>query len=1109
MRKIFTFLLIINSAVGFSQYIPKIEKQKTIGGSLVDEISDIIQSDNDIIVAGSSNSSMSSEKAEDSRGNYDYWLMKLDTSFNIIWQKTIGGAAEDRLSSFYYIKEYRQIVCGGYSYSDSSSEKKQNSKGVSDYWIVKTNENGEIVWQKTIGGSGYDYLKSVIPAKDKGMLLAGSSNSNISGDKTENNFNQPGFFYNDYWVIRMDSLGNILWQKTIGGLGNDEISTAIATRDGGFIIGGTSSSSISGNKTTNSYGSSDYWIICLDSLGNIVWQKNYGGSGDESMRSILYNDSNGYYLIGTSTSGISGNKSVASKGSTDIWVIKIDSSGNILWQKDIGGNSLDYIYTAKLVSNGIVVGAGTLTGINGDKTESNKGSFDGWVFKLNHFGDIQWQKSIGGTNDERIYSMLPVSNGGLILGCFSNSDSSVDKIENSRGDYDYWMIKLNGNANQVYGRVYQDVNNNNTPDLGDIFYDNIKVQLLSNGNSLSHLSSNAGKYFFSIDTGVYSIQCISSFNYFSTTPGSITITKNNLGNTDTINFKVTPTAIVNDASISLINTRITRPNKQINYIINFSNESGQNYSGIIKLKLDNQLIYQNTDTTPSIIAGDTLMWTVTNMLPFSSKQININIQPVNSSQIGNTLNSFVKIYNAQTDVTPNNNQYTLKDMVRASLDPNNKEVDKTILSPAEVEQNPYLYYTIHFQNIGNDTAFDIAIKDTLDTNLDWSTFQPITASHKYSLEQTNNKYVLFDFKNIQLPDSTVNEKASHGFVFYKIKPKNTLVVGNSILNKASIVFDVNTPIVTNNAKTVVIQAHAGRDTIICSGQSIALAASGATSYIWNTGANTASITVSPATTASYVVTGTVNGISQNDTVVVSVKPLPLINIGNDRSICIGDSVTLTATTNGTSLLWNTGLSSNSIIVKPITTTNYSATATLNSCTNFDGISVAVKPLPNINFTKLLNGSEVQLIAPNGNTTYNWNFGDGSSTSTTQNPTHTYATNGKKYITLVSTLNGCTAQKTDSVTIAITAIKNNISFVDKIEVFPNPTDDFVTVQLKSKKAADFRALLITIDGKIIVSREYVNTTIINDEISLKNYSSGVYFLQIESENEQATYQLIKN
>jgi PKD repeat protein len=242
---------------------------------------------------------------------------------------------------------------------------------------------------------------------------------------------------------------------------------------------------------------------------------------------------------------------------------------------------------------------------------------------------------------------------------------------------------------------------------------------------------------------------------------------------------------------------------------------------------------------------------------------------------------------------------------------------------------------------------------------------------------------------------------------------------------------------------------------------------------------------------------------------VSVKPLPLINTGNDRSICIGDSVTLTATTNGTSLLWNTGLSSNSIIVKPITTTNYSATATLNSCTNFDGISVAVKPLPNINFTKLLNGSEVQLIAPNGNTTYNWNFGDGSSTSTTQNPTHTYATNGKKYITLVSTLNGCTAQKTDSVTIAITAIKNNISFVDKIEVFPNPTDDFVTVQLKSKKAADFRALLITIDGKIIVSREYVNTTIINDEISLKNYSSGVYFLQIESENEQATYQLIKN
>ncbi|MCC6584489.1 MAG: hypothetical protein IT271_12360, partial [Chitinophagales bacterium] len=450
-------------------------------------------------------------------------------------------------------------------------------------------------------------------------------------------------------------------------------------------------------------------------------------------------------------------------------------------------------------------------------------------------------------------------------------------------------------TNFVFGRIYSDLNANNQPDASDVFVDNIKVQATKNGNTISHLSSDTGKYYFVNDTGSYTIQPISNFANFATIPVSQTITRTTYGNKDTINFKLSPTALVNDASVILSNNWMTRPNRNGTYTISYTNESGQNYNGTIKLKLDSRLIYQTATPNPTSIVGDTMIWNITDLPLFTTKNISVDFLASSSLIANDSLKSFVKIYNAQTDVTSANNQYTLTDIVRASYDPNDKVVDKTILSPTEVAQSPYLYYTIRFQNVGNDTAFDIAIRDTLDTNLDWTTFQPITSSHKYSLDQTNNKYVLFGFKSIKLPDSTVNEKASHGFIFYKIKPKNTLVVGNSILNKASIVFDVNTPIVTNNAKTVVMQAYAGRDTSICFGQSITLTASGASSYIWSTGANTASITVSPTSTTSYVVTGTVNGISQNDTVVVFINPAKTTN--RAQIICQGQSYNF----NGTNL----------------------------------------------------------------------------------------------------------------------------------------------------------------------------------------------------------------
>src|SRR6185436_15876568 len=173
----------------------------------------------------------------------------------IEWQNTIGGSASDQLSS---IKKTFDggYISGGVSGSSVSGDKTENCLGAIDFWVVKVNAVGNIQWQNTIGGSSFDILSSLDQTADGGYILGGSSQSNISGDKTE------------------DGIGNIQWQNTIGGSFSDNLLSIQQTFDGGYILGGYSSSNISGDKTENSvgaFGAYDYWIVKIDSNGIVQW----------------------------------------------------------------------------------------------------------------------------------------------------------------------------------------------------------------------------------------------------------------------------------------------------------------------------------------------------------------------------------------------------------------------------------------------------------------------------------------------------------------------------------------------------------------------------------------------------------------------------------------------------------------------------------------------------------------------------------------------------------------------------------------------------------------------------------------------------------------------
>ncbi|HNU34943.1 MAG TPA: hypothetical protein PKN75_15255, partial [Bacteroidia bacterium] len=362
----------------------------------------------------------------------------------IEWQNTIGG---DSLDELYYIQQTVDggYILGGSSSSNISGDKTENGNGNKDYWIVKTDSAGDIQWQNTIGGNGEDLLCSIQQTIDGGYILGGTSGSGISGDKTENSIG-----LNDYWIVKTDTVGNIQWQNTIGGSSGDVLNAIQQTNDGGYILGGTSGSDISGDKTENSINnSSDYWIVKTDSSGNIQWQNTIGGGNYDYLNSIQQTIDGGYILGGTSGSGISGDKTENSIGLNDYWIVKTDSIGNILWQNTIGGSDQDYLNEVQQTSDGgYILGGYSTSSISGDKTEDCVDGYnDYWIVKTDSFGNIQWQNTIGGTNFDNLYSIQQTADGGFIFGGLSASNISGDKTENSYGFYDYWIVKTDALGN--------------------------------------------------------------------------------------------------------------------------------------------------------------------------------------------------------------------------------------------------------------------------------------------------------------------------------------------------------------------------------------------------------------------------------------------------------------------------------------------------------------------------------------------------------------------------------------------------------------------------------------------------------------------------------------
>lgn len=366
-------------------------------------------------------------------GAWDIWLFKLTSDGNILWKKNIGGSLSESVQAIKNTQDGGFIVIGN---TNSTNFDAAGNHGKSDMLVVKINSQGAKEWSKVLGGSEHDYVKSVVQTTDEGYLIAGntsSSNGDISGYHGGST---------DCWVAKLSSFGDLSWSKTLGGSKIDEVYSAIQTSDGGYIVGGNSNST--DGDVTGNHGNQDYWVVKLTNEGNIAWQKTYGGSeldawDTNGLGQLIMEVTPKGYLVGGRTKSNNGDVT-GFHGNDDYWLVQIDTIGNIQWQRALGGSQNDEIHDIKQLSNGSYILVGTSYSSDGD-VPSNKGFQDLWIVRLNKEGAVMWTKTMGGSAYDNGYFVGITPEEGYIFGARTSSNDG--DIVGQHGELgDYWLVKM-------------------------------------------------------------------------------------------------------------------------------------------------------------------------------------------------------------------------------------------------------------------------------------------------------------------------------------------------------------------------------------------------------------------------------------------------------------------------------------------------------------------------------------------------------------------------------------------------------------------------------------------------------------------------------------------
>jgi hypothetical protein len=415
-----------------------IQWQKCLGGTGWDQnigTSNIRQtSDGGYIVVGQTLSN--DGDVSGNHGDADVWAVKLDNSGSITWQECYGSSFQEFAKSVYPTGDGGYIIAGG---AVNNGGQVSGIIGDYDIWVIKINSTGNLQWQKCLGGYATELVYNIQSTNDGGYILSANTTSNtvnVSGNHGSS----------DAWIVKLDVNGNILWQKCLGGTGDDAARFIRQTPDHGYVLAALTNST--DGDVTGVHGMNDIWIVRLDTVGNIQWQKCFGGSGLEQVYSIEATSDGGYVFCGSTESNDGDITGYNDNGSMDAWIVKLNSSGNLVWQKCLGGESDEEILSIVQTADGNYVGAGYTTSLDDgvdtnivDVVNGNNGASDYWIVKLDNAGNLSGQLCLGSSLSENAYYIQQTSDGGYITGGMTFNGNDGD-VSGGHGGYDLWIVKL-------------------------------------------------------------------------------------------------------------------------------------------------------------------------------------------------------------------------------------------------------------------------------------------------------------------------------------------------------------------------------------------------------------------------------------------------------------------------------------------------------------------------------------------------------------------------------------------------------------------------------------------------------------------------------------------
>ena len=800
---IFSFLLISSNNI-FGQYpVPGVQWQKYLGGSKNERPSDIlINPDGTSIAVGYSNSNDGDVTGHHgTAATNDAWVVKLDTSGNILWQRSYGGSAEDYFTTIIATTDDAYLCVG---YTESNDGDVSGNHGAGDVWVVKINAAGTILWSRCYGGSKYDGASDAI-LNDGYYGIIGTSSS-FDGDVLSG---VNGRIDSDAWVFKINNSGDIQWEKCLNHFFNMIKPDQDITNDIGYNI----NISEDGNFYAYASGSEDYQEALPYSDTILItpgqlWKldKNTGssteiGSTGGTNNFTMCKGTNGYYFF--------------FRELTDVPFQHCFNQSFYSAYKANGSNAISrqiLQYPSSCYSGGFPVL------INFSSPHGCVPEADSYIGVGNETGPIPYPGEnyglIANSNSWIAYyithydgdaftsvKVFPSGKDYLVAGY---SNYGADGSTGFHAGTDCWILHLNG-LNKIQGNVFLDDNNNNIQDAGELPFNYAIVKTRKQSFETGGLVVN-GYYSNATDTGTFTTKIDINRPYYTATPVTKTSVFTTYKNTDPVNFAIHTIPGIQDYNVSVTSLLPARPGFNLQYKIIYTNNGTTvlNNKDVVFIK-DPSAAFLGALPAYTSISGDTIRWNISSLSPTASGTILLNLQLGNIPQVnfGDVLISNINI-DSTGDFTAYDNYVLLQENVSSSYDPNDKKENNAgEIYPPYISSGKFLNYTVRFQNSGNDTAFNIIVRDTLDNKLNGDSIEIIAASHAYSSNIKDKKYLAVAFSNIKLVDSIHNEPLSHGYFSYRIKPLSTVAVGDTIRNSASIYFDFNPPIKTNTEITFV------------------------------------------------------------------------------------------------------------------------------------------------------------------------------------------------------------------------------------------------------------------------------------------------------------------